>query len=200
MNLEQQMQALLKVAEDFRTERCNTLLAAAHGESRRLLTEVHASVRRRVREALSGEREQLAGAVAQAQAKLVTRRREHRQRRIVAALKQAWPRLEHALCERWQSPSGRAHWVEHHLAIAKAVLPPNAWTIVHPLQWPDAEQAQAWLQALGIEGASFHADATLRTGIRVVSGPNTLDASLEGLLADRAAIEGRLLHYLADAA
>ncbi len=200
MNLEQQMQALLKVAEDFRAERCSALLAAAKRESRRLLAEVHAAMRRRVREALAAEREQLACAVAEAQAKLVTRHREHRQKRTVAALKQAWPRLEHALCERWQSPSGRARWVERHLAIAKTVLPPNAWTIIHPLQWPDAEQAQACLQALGIEGASFQADATLRAGIRVVSGPNTLDASLEGLLPDRAAIEGRLLHYLGDAA
>jgi len=200
MNLEQQMQALLKIAEDFGTERCRVLLATANRESRRLLAEVHAAMRRRVRESLAAEREQLAGAVAEAQAKLVTQRRQHRQQRIVAALKQAWPRLEQALCERWQSPSGRARWVEHYLAIAKAVLPPNAWTIVHPLQWPDAKQAQAWLQALGIEGASFKADATLRAGIRVVAGPNTLDASLEGLLTDRAAIEGRLLHYLGDAA
>jgi len=150
--------------------------------------------------ALAGEREQHAGAVAQAQAKLVTRRREHRQRRIVAALGEAWPRLEHALCERWQSPAGCACWIEHHLEVAKTVLPPNAWTIVHPPHWPDAEQAQAWLQANGIEGASFAPDAALRAGIRIVAGPNTLDASLDGLLADRAAIEGRLLHYLADAA
>jgi hypothetical protein len=39
-------------------------------------------------------------------------------------------------------------------------------------------------------------DTSIRAGVRIRAGHNLMDATLEGLLADREAIEGRLLHYL----
>jgi hypothetical protein len=36
----------------------------------------------------------------------------------------------------------------------------------------------------------------MRAGFRVVSGNNVLDATIDGLLADRTQLEGRLLHHL----
>ena len=70
--------------------------------------------------------------------------------------------------------------------------------IQHPEDWPatEREQARQWLQARGGADTRFAPDAGLRAGIRVVCGLTTLDASLDGLLADRAQIEGRLLYCL----
>ena len=42
----------------------------------------------------------------------------------------------------------------------------------------------------------FEATPGIAAGFRVVSGHNVLDATLEGLVADRTQLEGRLLHHL----
>ena len=201
MSLEQQTLALLKIAENYRADRCQALLAKAREDASRILEAAHASARHDLRAMLSPERERLAAEVAGAEAKLVTQRRLRDQRRVAAVLRRAWPRLTQALRERWEVPSGRISWLMHHLAIAHRALPAHAWVIQHPADWPAAEREQTsrWLQAHAIEGARFEPDPTLRAGIRVVCGPNVLDASLEGLLADRAQIEGRLLHHLEQA-
>ena len=200
MNLEQQTLALLKFAADYRADHCQALLAKAREESRRILHAAQIAARHDLRARLSPEREQLAAEVAAAGARLVTQRRLRDQKRIVALLRQAWPILTRVLRERWEARLERASWVVHHLAVAWRALPAGAWIIQHPPNWPAAEREQAgrWLQAHGIEGARFEPDPKLHAGIRVVCGSNILDASLEGLLAERAQIEGRLLHYLGE--
>ena len=55
--------------------------------------------------------------------------------------------------------------------------------------------AQALVES-GIEAARFAPDESIRAGLAVRAGNNVLDATLEGLLADRAATEGRLLAHL----
>ena len=204
MNVESKALALMAIAERFRDTHCAALLASAAEASRRMLAEARRAARKRLHEALDGDRARIADELADAQARLVTARRVRVQKRMAAALGRAWPGLEQALAERWQSPSGRAGWVEHHLGVARAVLPQAAWTVMHPPQWPAAERDQAarWLREHGIAHASFAPDARLAAGIRVVCdtacGTNLLDASLEGLLADRAQIEGRLLHHFGE--
>ncbi|MFA7270526.1 MAG: hypothetical protein WC073_14400 [Sterolibacterium sp.] len=202
MNLDQQTQALLKLAEDYRIGHCQALLAKAREDSRAILKAAHLAARRDLRSMLAPERQRLAAEIAEAEAKLVTQRRLRDQRRVTAVLRQAWPRVSQALSESWETPAGRAAWVVHHLAVALRALPAQAWLIRHPVDWPAAEREQAsqWMHAHGIAEARFEAASDLRAGIRVVCGLNVLDASLEGLLADRAQIEGRLLHYLEQAA
>lgn len=194
----QQALDLLKVAEDYRVGRCRALLAQARDATRAILSAAHQAARRELRARLTPERDRLAGAIAAAEIGLLTRRRLCEQRRVAAILHLAWPRLEQALHARWQAPAARAAWVTHHLAIALAALPAEGWVIQHPEDWPAAEREQArqWLGAHGRADARFASDAGLRAGIRVVCGSSMLDASLEGLLADRAQIEGRLLHCL----
>lgn len=201
MNLDLQTRALLKVAEDYRADRCRTLLSEARKESRRILKAAHAAARSDLRARLSLERERFAAEVAGAEARLATQRRLRDQRRVAAVLRRAWPKLTQALRERWGAPSGRSSWVLHHLAIARNALPAGEWLIQHPEGWPalERDQANQWLQARGVGGARFEANQELQAGIRIVCGANVLDASLEGLLADRAQIEGRLLHYLEQA-
>ncbi|MDD5176164.1 MAG: hypothetical protein PHQ05_07070 [Sterolibacterium sp.] len=199
MKLEQKTLDLLKIAEDYRAEHCQALLAQASAESRAILKAAHAAARSDLRAMLAPEHERLAAEIAVAEAKLITMRRMREQGRLVAVLKQAWPRLGQALRERWETPAGHAAWVEHHLSIALLAFPAKGWVIRHPEHWPvlACEQASQWLQAHGIDDARFETEPGLSAGIRVVCGLNLLDASLDGLLADRAQIEGRLLYYLA---
>jgi len=193
-----QARDLLKIAGDYRTEHCQALLAKASVESRAILKAAHAAARRDLRTRLAPERERLATEIGLAEAKLVTQRRLRDQRRVAAILRQAWPRVAQALRDRWGAPSRRASWVVHHLSIALGALPAKGWVIQHPENWPAPERGQAsqWLQVHGVADARFEADANLPAGIRVVCGMNVLDASLDGLLADRSQIDGRLLHYL----
>lgn len=201
MSLERQKLALLKIAEQYGAERCLELLTKAREDSRRILKAAHEAARRDLRAKLFPEHERLAAEVAAAEARLVTQRRLRDQRRVAAVLGQAWPKLAQALRARWEEPAGRAAWLMHHLAVAQRALPAGAWLIEHPQNWPAAEREQAnqWLQAHAVESARFESDPKLHAGIRVVCGSNVLDASLEGLLAERAQIEGRLLHYLEQA-
>jgi hypothetical protein len=202
MSSERQVRALLRVAEDYRAQCCSALLGAADAKSRRILEHAHAVARSRLREALSDQRERLDASIAEAETELVMQHRVSTQKRLAAALQASLPVLKQALHKRWWSPSARALWVEQHLKVAAAVMPPTGWTIVHPPDWPqdEREQVHRRLQAQGIENPRFECDAGLLAGIRVACGLNLLDASLDGLLADRALIEGRLLHYLEEAA
>jgi hypothetical protein len=201
MKLGQQALELLKIAEDYRANHCQALLDSASAQSRTILKQAQVAARRELRAALAPEHERLAAEIAVAEAKLVTVRRMREQRRLAGILTQAWPRLTNALRQRWETPTGRAGWVMHHLSIALMALPAKGWLIQHPENWPapEREQASQWLQTHSIEAARFEADLKLLAGIRVVCGLNVLDASLDGLLADRTPIEGRLLHYLARA-
>jgi hypothetical protein len=74
----------------------------------------------------------------------------------------------------------------------------DGWRIeTHPA-WTEAERAH-WSEQLRIDGVvpvRFEVAPAISAGFRVISGNNVLDATLDGLLADRAQLEGRLLHHL----
>ncbi|MDN5871770.1 MAG: hypothetical protein L0H73_13740, partial [Nitrococcus sp.] len=93
----------------------------------------------------------------------------------------------------------RRRWAQAHLDSALTRLPRAEWEIAHAPGWPDDERQAiaAWLAAHGGPGLLFEEDRTLAAGFRVRVGRNTLDATLQGLLADRKSIEGRLLQHLA---
>lgn len=195
MNAEQQMAALLQVVDEYRAARCRETLAQAQAEADRTITQARAAAARRLRAELSAERAQRDGLVAAALARLGTARRLQQQRRLVAALAVAWAKLEAELGARWQSHDGREQWVARQLAAARARLPAGEWTIEHPPPWPAKERecAEGWLVEAGIPAVRFVARDNIRAGLRIRCGHNMLDATLVGLLADRAAIEGRLL-------
>ncbi|CAG4883073.1 conserved protein of unknown function [Georgfuchsia toluolica] len=199
MSLEQRTSDLLNIAADYRADQCRSLFAQAAEDSRVILKATHIGARHDLRTTLAPEQERLAAEIAAAELKLVTLRRLDAQKNVKTILRQAWPRLTQALRARWDTPAGRAAWVAHHFAVALKALPAKAWMVQHPEDWPamEREWAKQWLQAHGIEDASFAVEVKMSAGIRIVCGLNVLDASLDGLLADGAQIEGRLLHYLA---
>ncbi len=199
MTLERQAQALLDLVEADRAQQCDAILAEARARARAILAEAHRNARRQARQALGDQRQLAQDRLAAARARLQNRRRLREQRRSAALLALAWENLPLALLHRWQHPAQRQSWAMHAADAARAALPRSGWTIQHPAGWPDAErEALAAQLANELDAApEFAADAFLRAGLRLRAGHNVIDATLEGLLADRTSIEAALLNRLA---
>jgi len=202
MSVSDQEQALLAVVEAYRSAECMRLRAEAEKEAAGLLLEARREARRRVRRAAQRERERSAVRIRTAQAELDTRRREHQQRLGWALLEVALGKLEQALLERWGQADTRRLWIKVTLERALTRLPSGPWVVRHPLGWPEAERI-AFNHALASnsqdQGVDFKADEAVRAGLIVSSGRTSLDASVQGLFADREAIEAELLALMADA-
>lgn len=198
MNLEQRTRALLAVVDEFRSRRCAELLEPADAQAREIVRGALAEARRRVRTAIEEERARMAGELAAAEARLATERRLAAQRRAMQLLAQVGDRLRAALAARWRAADARARWATAHLSRAAQALPGGAWTIRCAPDWPVPERDAAlrWLAARGVHEVRIQPDAAIAAGFRVQAGHNVLDATLEGLLADRAAIEGQLLEWM----
>lgn len=198
MKLADRTRALVDSVEQYRAERCAALLDPARAEARTIVRGALADARRRVTTAIDEERRRLRRDVGAVEATLATERRLVAQQRAVRQLGRAWTALRAALAARWADPSSRRAWVAAHLARGIDCLAHDAeWRIRHHESWNEGERkaATADLQARGIR-VVFEPDASIAAGFVVTCGHNVLDASLDGLLADRASIEGRLLQAL----
>jgi len=221
LTLEKRTAALLALVEEFRSRRCAELLDPARSQARALLRNARAEGRQRVHTAIGEARQRLAGEVGAAQARLATERRLAEQRHAVLVLQQAWSVLREALRARWRDADARRQWLDAHLARALRVLPrerPAAaealapaggdgppgeggtamWQVEYAADWPAAERESfaARITAAGVATASWQARGDIDGGVRIRAGNNVVDATIDGLLADRAALEGRLLDLL----
>ena len=72
------------------------------------------------------------------------------------------------------------------------------WQVDFAADWPPAERESfaARLAAAGVARATWQAREDIDGGVRIRAGNNVVDATIDGLLADRAALEGRLLDLL----
>ncbi len=188
----------MALIDDYRRGECQRLHDNARREAATLLRQARREARARVHRAVLRERETAASRIRAAQVALEARRRVSRQRRNMALLAAAWPRLAPALRERWQAVEGRRVWVHAALEEALRQLPVGRWRIRHPQDWPPDERSRVAAeleQRLGAAPELLY-DETLEAGLVFQSGSGTLDASLTGLLADREAVEARILAVL----
>lgn len=201
MNLEHRTQALLDLVDDFRRQRGDELLTPASAEARATLKTAISEARRRVRTAIAEERHRWSAQIGAAEAALATDRRLAQQRHAVHLLGAAWNSLSDRLLAKWRDPDGRARWIDAHLQRALPAVPhAGGWRIEHAPDFDAAARTrcETALDATAI-AATFEPVASIAAGFRVINGHNELDATLDGLMADRAALEGRLLHYLDEA-
>jgi hypothetical protein len=199
MNLQQRTTALLEVVEAYRTRRCAELLEPAAQQAREIRRSALTAARSRVHTAIEEQRKRMAAEISAAEARLATERRLLVQRRAAITLAQAWTQLRATLQASWEVPETRTLWVDSNLDRALRALSHTQWQIQHPRDWPaaEAETVAARLAARGIT-ARFIEDASIDAGVRVIAGNNALDVTLDGLLAERAVIEGRLLQLLSE--
>jgi hypothetical protein len=221
LSLEQRTAALLALVEDYRARRCAALIEPAQEQAQAILRAARAEGRRRVHAAIGELRQRLAAEVGAAQARLATERRLAEQRQAMLLLGAAWSELREALRRRWRDPAARALWIESQLQRALRVLsheqhaaaaaagsvgaaPPaerhrdDSWHIEYAADWPAAERDSlvGRVAEAGVTVASALAREDTDGGLRIRAGANVVDATIDGLLADRAAIEGRLLDLL----
>jgi hypothetical protein len=198
MKLADRTSALIASVDQFRAERCAALLEPAVAEARAVVKAALVDARRRVATAIDEERKRLRRDVGAVESSVATERRLSAQQRAVQQLGIAWDALRSALSERWTEPDARRRWVESHLVRARECLAHDSeWRIRHHDAWTGDERRTAarQLQSHGVR-AVFEHDPAIAAGFVVACGHNVLDASLDGLLADRAALEGRLLQGL----
>lgn len=198
MTVELQAQALLDVVAADRAQKCEAILAAAREQAGAIVRQAHVDARSRMRAAFGEERERHAARVRAAHANLQTRRRHASQQRAAALLAAGWIRLPDELTRRWQAAPTRHAWVAAVIASARALLPSGAWRIVHAPDWPIAERDALVADLAATLGAAPTCEAApaVRAGIKVYGNGNVIDGTLEGLLADRADIGGKLLQLL----
>jgi hypothetical protein len=199
MNLQQRTSALLDLVEQYKARRCAELLNPARAEARATIRTALAEARRRVSTAIAEERKRRALEVGAVEAALATDRRLAAQRHAVQLLAGAWRDLRARLVARWTAAPTRTQWIDAHLQRALQAVPPTSgWRIEYQALWTESERMreQERLRAGGVTEVRFVEAPDITSGFRIVGGHNVLDATLDGLLADRTQLEGRLLQHL----
>jgi hypothetical protein len=197
MSVDSRTHELLALIDAHRESGCRTILDDAHERAAAVLGKASATARQRMREAFTEERRHAAERIAAAQARLDTRRRIAAQHRAQALLADAWRRLPLVLQERWNDAATRAAWIAHATSTAKRLLGTAPWRIAHPADWPVDEQRSVTeaMHAQGME-VDFVPDGAIGAGLGIHAGPNLIDCTSDGLLAERAEIGAQVLYAL----
>jgi hypothetical protein len=196
--LDAQVETLLELVERHRSERCTQLLAQAQERRHTLLAQTYGEARTRMHEAIVTERRRGNEKLDATRAQLETRARQQQHRTALLLLQQGWELLGQSVQQRWKTAAQRRLWVCNLLHQALQRLPRCAWVIEHPPGWDSAEcseQLEAIRGHCGVQ-PQLHTDDQLHAGLRVCADGACLDGTLEGLLADRDAIEAQLLAQL----
>ena len=199
MSVANRERSLLKLVDDERDEACRRILGEAERVAGETLRQVHRKEREHLRRRVNEERSRIQSRIQAVEAERVTRERQQQALRSADILAQAWPLVRAGLLDRWRDSAGRQRWVARSLRDAGRALPPGPWTVRHPVGWPAAEQQavrEALARELGVE-PHLRTEPDIAAGLVIDSGGAVLDASLEGLLADRPRLEARLLAILA---
>ncbi len=199
MSVAHRERSLLKLVDDERDEACRRILAEAERAAGEALRQVHRKEREHLRRRVNEERTRIQSKIQAVEAERVTRERRQQALRSADILAQAWPLVRAELLARWRDPAGRQRWVARSLRDAARALPAGPWTVRHAAGWPATEQQavrDALARELGVE-PHLRTEPDIAAGLVIDSGGAVLDASLDGLLADRPRLEARLLAILA---
>ena len=190
-----QSDALLREIKRQTQEECRSVTATADDEMRAILAQAHAEARRRMREAIVALRREGRRRTVRAEAQAETEARQHLHRRADATIRAAWPLLVQALAARWRDADGRRSWTTAAARAATERLRRGRWVVEHPTGWSTEEQEELRriITAAFATDITFAADAALAEGLRIRADGAILDATAQGLLADRTGIAAALL-------
>jgi hypothetical protein len=195
--IEPNVAALLALVEDDAARRIDAALATAHEEAARVRREAHAAARASVRVAYVDERHRHRERVRAAEAARDTRLRLAAQALDAVTVAAGLAALPDALRARWRDDAARCAWIDDAFAQARAALPAGAWRVLHPVDWPTAERAALASRIVAAAGSppAFEAVPGLDAGLALEARGTRVDATVAGLLADRARLGARLLHF-----
>lgn len=192
------LEEMLKLVTEQRDRECAGIAARAAAEARDILTAAHRSARRRMHENVLEIRQIMRREINHARAALETAKRQHAQRCDFALIETGWPKLRAAMLARWREAPARRAWIDSLVQQARSALPRGRWDVYHPvdLAAADRDYLTPSIVAAAGEAPRFVVDAETSAGLRLCAAGACLDGTLEGILADRAAIEARLLAML----
>jgi hypothetical protein len=193
MTLADTEQRLLQLVEQWRDEECRALMERAQTEARELLRNSRRRARRQVHETYVAEHERARERLAAARAELATRRHRRQRQLGEVILGAGRQQLAERLTARWGEPDRRTRWIRSAVADAQVRLPAGHWTVRHGADFR-TEDHNTLLASIGSSRPpALVADHRVGAGLVIECAGVQLDASAAGLLADREAIEGRLL-------
>lgn len=190
---------LLDYLERQRAQRCEQVLAEAEVEADGLRREARRRALALVREAVRRERSRREARMREERARIEARIRRELFRQERDSLKHARASLAEALVARWrEGAEARQAWLQVTCEQALVFLPDGQWRVLHPGGW-DLSEARPARDALSrvrpqvdIELAAGDQEA----GLLVSCGSASVDARPEGLMTDRARLDGLLLRAL----
>ncbi|MDH5172979.1 MAG: hypothetical protein OEW92_11210 [Gammaproteobacteria bacterium] len=186
-----QVQRLLDIVETWRKEQCDALADEAQQESRRVIRQAYQSARKNLHEDIQLTRRQISDTLAAARARQHTLMMQQRHKAASGFLETCWNSLADKLHARWRQPESRRQWITKIVSTATALVPATEWLIEHPQDWSSDEQQQLGRQIEARVGgqARFAAVPEITAGIRISTEGAVIDGSLQGLMADRNAID-----------
>lgn len=191
-----QSDALARDIEQQLKQETAAVIAAAEADSHAMLAQARATARARVREAIDGLRREGVLRLARARAQRDAEQHSEAQRQSARAVADAMPLLRDALDARWREPQARRQWIAAVVELAAKRLRRGAWLVAHAADW-SADEQKAFVEAVGgADHISFRADKELRAGLRITADQATLDATPDGLVADKRTIAALLLDEL----
>jgi hypothetical protein len=182
----------LKAAQD---RRCREIEGAVSRKAEQLLAESRDRMRKRMHKAVVEERQRRETALLDARHRIETAGRRRVQRHYREFLHAASPMLAAEMKARWRDEESRRSWCEMAIGEAADRLAGDPWTVEHPVAW-SGEDTKWLLQAFTaneLPKPELLEDAGIAAGLRIRLGTACLDATVAGLTADAAAVEGRLL-------
>lgn len=195
MNLSDREHELLRLVEAYRDDECRRIIDEARAEATELVRQTYRKERAHLHQRVVDERGRARTRIQAARAERETRERSQGDLANARLLIRAWPNLRDALLQRWRVAETRGQWVSHYLDYAVEVLPKGRWAIRHAPEWSETERSglAAALQRSVGHRPVFDADGDIEAGLIAECAGAVLDASLDGLLADRTRLEARLL-------
>ena len=194
--LNAQAAALLENLRRHQVERTNEILDRAQDGSRRIVREAFAQSRQRARAAIEEERRRLIHAERTASMQQETRKRLEGQQHALLCSARGWDLLVEALRRRWTTASSRIAWCRAAVAQAAALFESASSQVEHA-PGLSAEELGGLRELPGADARLRLTERVeLEAGIVIHTAGAALDASLQGLLADRGRIEGELLAAL----
>jgi hypothetical protein len=195
---ERSLEALLGLVREHEAAECQRLISDARVHAADITRGAHRQARSRMHDAVAEERQRAEREISAAQAHVATLRRQHQQRFAVVLLDEGWALLAAELQKRWGDPAVRAQWVAGLVREARDRLPAGPQRVIHPADWPPEERESLARQLGEAPGHApqFVEDAAIRAGLRLCADGACVDGTVDGLLADRSAIQGELLALL----
>lgn len=193
--LDLQVESLIDTLSARQTSRCEEIEQDAGRRARQLLDDNRRKLRKRLHRAVDDERQRRNVALRDAERRIETAERSRLQERYGEFLEEAWPQLVDELRRRWNDRERRRAWCEMLIAEAQDKLAPQSWTVEVPESWSSDDER--WLehafQSRGLPYPTCSKNGDIEEGLRIRRDDACLDATLDGLLANRRAVRARLL-------